>query len=74
MIIYKTLIRPIILYGAEAWTLSKDIFDRLRALERKSIRGSMELYTARIIGETIYSKDHWRNNIQQGSLEKQMQL
>jgi hypothetical protein len=38
MRIYELLTRLIILYGAETWTLSEDIFERLRASERKILR------------------------------------
>lgn len=36
--IYKTLIRPIIFYGAEARNFSEDICERLRAYEGKIVR------------------------------------
>jgi hypothetical protein len=49
--IYKMLIRAIIQYGAEAWTLSEDICDCLRASKRKILR--------RICG-AVYSKGQWR--------------
>jgi hypothetical protein len=45
------LISPIILYAAEAWTLSKAICQHQRASERKILR--------RIYG-VIYSNSHWR--------------
>jgi hypothetical protein len=38
IIIYKTLIRPIITYGAEAWTMSSEISKRLAVFERKVLR------------------------------------
>lgn len=34
-LIHKTLIRPVILYGEKAWTLSEDISQPLRAFERR---------------------------------------
>jgi sorting nexin-29 len=36
--IYKTLIRPIVTYGAEIWTLTKEDENNLRIFERKVIR------------------------------------
>jgi hypothetical protein len=38
IIIYKTLIRPIITYGAEAWTMSSETGKRLAVFERKVLR------------------------------------
>ena len=36
--ICKTLIRPLATYGAESWTLNKDIAKRLATFERKVLR------------------------------------
>ena len=36
--IYKTLIRPIVTYGSETWTLTKENELRLRVFERKIVR------------------------------------
>jgi hypothetical protein len=38
IIIYKTLIRPIITYGAEAWTMSSETGKRLAVFEQKVLR------------------------------------
>jgi hypothetical protein len=38
IIIYKTLIRPIITYGAEAWSMSSETGKRLAVFERKVLR------------------------------------
>jgi hypothetical protein len=52
MRIYELLTRPIILYGAEAWTLSEDIFERLRASKRKILRRiNGVIYIERASGE-----------------------
>ena len=37
-LLYKTLIVPVLLYGAEAWTLLKNDAAALRAFERKVVR------------------------------------
>jgi len=39
IILYKTLIRPIVSYGAEAWTLTKKEEQALLIFERKILRG-----------------------------------
>jgi hypothetical protein len=49
--IYKTLIRPVVTYGAESWTLNKDIAKGLAVFERKILR--------RIFG-TIKVNENWR--------------
>jgi hypothetical protein len=38
IIIYKTLIRPITIYGAEAWPMSSETSKRLAVFERKVSR------------------------------------
>jgi hypothetical protein len=49
--IYKTLIRPVVTYGAESWTLNKDIAKGLAVFERKILR--------RIFG-AIKVNENWR--------------
>jgi hypothetical protein len=51
IIIYKTLIRPIITYGAEAWTMSSETGKWLAVFERKVLR--------KILG-TIKVNNCWR--------------
>jgi hypothetical protein len=36
--IYKTLIRPVVLYGSESWTLTKADEEKLRTFERRRLR------------------------------------
>jgi hypothetical protein len=38
MKIYKTLIRPVVIYGSETWTLTSEIENVLRTFERKILR------------------------------------
>ncbi|KAI5734655.1 hypothetical protein M8J77_009157 [Diaphorina citri] len=38
MQIYKTLIRPVVTYGGETWTLTEADKERLRRFERRVIR------------------------------------
>lgn len=52
MTIYKTLIRPIITYGSECWTLTQDDQEKIRRFERKIIR--------RIYGGVRVSEEEWR--------------
>ena len=39
IIIYKTLIRPVLTYASETWTLNKQDINRLNIFERKILRG-----------------------------------
>ena len=41
LIIYKTLIRPVVMYGAETWVLSKADDSRLGVFERKILTHSL---------------------------------
>ncbi|CAG9833379.1 unnamed protein product [Diabrotica balteata] len=36
--IYKTVIRPVLMYGCETWTLTKETERKLRCFERKILR------------------------------------
>jgi hypothetical protein len=38
----KTFVRPVRTYGAEVWTLNKDIAKLLAAFERKVLKGTLE--------------------------------
>jgi hypothetical protein len=49
--IYKTLIRPVVTYGAEVWTLNKDIAKGLAVFERK---------ISRRIFRAIKVNENWR--------------
>uniref|UniRef100_A0A8D8WWJ8 Craniofacial development protein 2 n=1 Tax=Cacopsylla melanoneura TaxID=428564 RepID=A0A8D8WWJ8_9HEMI len=50
--IYYTLIRPIITYGSESWTLTQEDQEKIRRFERKIIR--------RIYGAIRVSEEEWR--------------
>lgn len=50
--VYKTLLRPILLYGAEAWTLTQAEEDQLLIFERKVLR--------RIFGPVQEPNGDWR--------------
>jgi len=52
IILYKTLIRPVVSYGAEAWTLTKKEEQTLLIFERKIFR--------RIYGPK-YENGEWKN-------------
>ena len=43
MILYKTLVRPVVPYGAEAWTLTKKEEQALLIFERKYLEEYMVL-------------------------------
>ena len=49
--LYKTLIRPVVCYGAETWTLSEMNSNKLRIFERRIVR--------RIYG-AVFERDGWR--------------
>ncbi|PSN44642.1 hypothetical protein C0J52_07736 [Blattella germanica] len=49
--IYKTLIRPIVTYGAETWTLTKSVSARFAVFERKVLR--------KILG-AVKQGENWR--------------
>ncbi|CAG9833703.1 unnamed protein product [Diabrotica balteata] len=42
--IYKTVIRPVVMYGCETWTLTKETERKLRCFERKILRRIFGLY------------------------------
>jgi hypothetical protein len=50
-LLYKTLIRPVLTYGAETWVLSKQDENRLSIFERKILR--------RIYG-SVMDRGKWR--------------
>jgi hypothetical protein len=52
--LYKTVVRPIVIYGAEAWTLTNKIEKMLMTWERKILR--------KTYGPT-YESGHWRMKI-----------
>jgi hypothetical protein len=51
IIIYKTLIRPIITYGAEAWTMSSETGKQQAVFERKVLRKTLGAIKSTIAGE-----------------------
>uniref|UniRef100_A0A1B0D0G9 Uncharacterized protein n=1 Tax=Phlebotomus papatasi TaxID=29031 RepID=A0A1B0D0G9_PHLPP len=52
IMIYKTVVRPVVLYGCETWTLSKIDEERLAVFERRVLR--------RIFGPVKDGTDSWR--------------
>lgn len=50
--LYKTLIRPVLCYGSEAWTLTQQTENQLKIFERKILR--------RIFGPVRVNQNEWR--------------
>jgi len=46
--IYKSLIRPVVTYGCEAWTLTTRDEQHLRIFERKILRKNLVQYKTRM--------------------------
>jgi len=63
--IYKTLIRPVLMYGTETWFLSKADDSRLGVIERKILR--------RIYGP-ICEEATWRSDIMKSCIVCMMRL
>jgi len=40
--IYRTLVRPVVTYGSESWTLTMEEEEALEVFERKILRKSMD--------------------------------
>jgi hypothetical protein len=57
MQIYKTLIRLVVTYGSETWTLTKSDKNLLRIFERKILRRSMGRSKKGILGELEIMKN-----------------
>jgi hypothetical protein len=51
MIIYRTLVHPVITYGSQTWTMTTDDENALRSLERKTLR---RIYSP------VQDQDGWR--------------
>ena len=56
----QTLVWPIVIYGAEAWTLSKDLRCSIEAFEMQCYRKSIKIsYTEHVTNETVLERvDH----------------
>jgi hypothetical protein len=52
MKLYKALVRPVVVYGAECWVLTENIKQKLLVFERKILR--------RIFGPTQKANGEWR--------------
>jgi len=57
MLIYKMLIRPVVMYGSETWTLTKSDENLLRIFERKICGGSVGRSKREICGELEIMKN-----------------
>ena len=60
MIIYKTLIKPVLMYGAETWVLSKADELRLGVSERKILRTIYGPICERAIWRSRYNDELYR--------------
>jgi hypothetical protein len=54
--LYKTLLRPIILYGSESWALTKTEENKLKIFERKILRKMVTGVADTIMNYTNYMK------------------
>jgi len=60
MIIYKTLIKPVLMYGAETWVLSKADKLRLGVFERKILRRIYRPICEGAIWRSRYNEELYR--------------
>ena len=57
VIIYKTLVKPVLMYGAETWVLSKADELRLGVFERKILRRIYGLICEAAIWRSRYNEE-----------------
>jgi hypothetical protein len=60
VIIYKTLIKPVLMYGAEAWVLSKVDEAHFGVFERKILRRIYGPLCEGATGRSRYNKELYR--------------
>ena len=56
--LYRTVIRPVVIYGSECWVLTENMKQKLLVFERRLFRG--------IFGPTQKTNGEWRQKYKRG--------